>query len=361
MSAIAGRRLRVAVVGTGFGATVQLPGFQGCPRTEVVAVAARSEAHARTAAARFGVPHAFTDIDAVLELDGLDAVSIASPPATHHDLALAALRAGKHVLCEKPFALHQDEAEEMLAEARRTGLTAMVDHEFRWLPARAYFGQLVREGWLGELRSLNVTRFRGGPTLAQRPWSWHADAGQGGGLLADSGSHLIDAIRAWFGEFAGVFGQLDTWITDRRTPAGGFRPVTADDACAFLGRLQCGALVTVALSNAAPFGEGIEVQAYGSAGALLIAPDGTLRGARSGDTALAPLPIPEAFYRRDLVSHLPEASDERLMPFMALVEAFCGWALDGVPASPSFEDGVRNQRIADAIVRSATEGRWIAV
>jgi predicted dehydrogenase len=358
MTEPAGKRLRVGVVGTGFGTAVQIPGFQRYPRTEVVAVVARSEERAHEAAARFGIPHAFADFDALLERDGLDAVSIASPPATHRAMALAALRAGKHVLCEKPFALNQDEAEEMLAESQRTGLAAMVDHEFRWLPARAYFGQLVREGWLGEPRTVLITRFRGGPAFAQRPWSWQSDAAQGGGLLADSGSHLIDAVRAWFGEFAGVFGQLDTWITDRRTPAGSFRPVTSDDACVFLARLQNGALVTVALSNAAPFGEGIEVQAFGSDGTLSIEPDGTLRGARMGEPALRSLPIPEPFHRRDLIG---EASDERLMPFMALVERFCGWALDGVPAAPSFEDGVRNQHVADAIVRSAKEGRWIAV
>src|SRR5579885_794003 len=106
MGAEAARRLRVAVVGTGFGAAVQIPGLQRYSRTEVVAVAARSDAHARETAARFGIPHAFTSVDAMLELDGVDAVSIASPPATHHALTLAALRAGKHVLCEKPFALN---------------------------------------------------------------------------------------------------------------------------------------------------------------------------------------------------------------------------------------------------------------
>ncbi|HZQ36497.1 MAG TPA: Gfo/Idh/MocA family oxidoreductase [Dehalococcoidia bacterium] len=357
MAGSAGKTLRVAVVGTGFGTAVQIPGFQRYPRTEVVAVASQSEAHARAAAARFGVPHVFTEFDALLELDGLDVVSIVTPPATHHAMTLAALRAGKHVLCEKPLALNQDEADEMLAEAQRTGLATMVDHEFRWLPARAYFGRLVREGWLGELRTVAITRFRGGSRFAHSAWGWQSDVAQGGGLLADSGSHLIDAIRDWFGEFAGVFGQLDTWITDRRAPAGSFRPVTSDDACAFLARMQSGALVTATLSNAAPFGEGVGVQAFGSGGALLLDADGSLRGARSAAAALRDLPIPEQFYRRDLVA---EASDARLMPFVALVERFCGWALDGEPASPSFEDGVRNQRVLDAIVRSAKEGRWIA-
>ncbi len=358
MTQTAGQKLRIGVVGTGFGTAVQIPGFQAYPRTEVVAVVSATEEHARGAAERFGIARALTSYDALLELDGLDAVSITSPPATHHAMTLAALRAGKHVLCEKPFAMNQDEAEELLAEAQRTGLAAMVDHEFRWVPARAYFGQLVRDGWLGEPRTVTITQFGGGPAFAQRPWSWWSDAEQGGGLLGALGSHVIDAVRTWFGEFAGVFGQLDTWTTDRRTPTGSFRPVTSDDAYAFMARLQNGALVSATSSFAAPFGEGLRVQAFGSGGALTIEPDGSVRGARASDTALQPLPIPEAFHRRDL---LPDAKDERLMPFVALTERFCRWALDGEPATPSFEDGVRNQRVADAVTRSVREGRWVAV
>lgn len=352
------RKLRVGVVGTGFGAAVHIPGFQRYARTEVVAVVSATEAHAREAAARFAIPHAFTDFGALLALDGLDAVSIASPPATHRALALAALRAGKHVLCETPLAPKLDHAQELLAEARHTGLAAMVDYERRWLPVRAYFGTLVHDGWLGELRTVTITQFGGGPAFARRAWNWWSDAEQGGGLLGALGSYVIDAIQTWFGEVAGVFGQLDTWITDRRTPAGSFRPVTSDDSFAFLARLQRGALVSATCSYASPFGEGLRVQAVGSGGVLMLDPDGALRGARAGAAALQPLPVPRAFYRRDL---LPEVGDERLLGFIALVEHFCGWALDGVPASPSFEDGERNQRVIDAIVRSAREGRWIAV
>lgn len=351
-------RLRVGVVGTGFGTAVQIPGFQAYPRTEVVAVVSAHEARARAAAARFGVAHAYTDYDAFLEQPDLDAVSITSPPHTHHAMTLAALRAGKHVLCEKPFAMNQDEAEELLAEAQRVGVAAMVDHEFRWTPQRAYAQRLLSEGYLGDVRTVAITMFSGAPAFRERPWTWWADREQGGGLLGALGSHVIDAIRVWFGEFAGVFGQLDTWITDRRTAAGSFKPVTADDAYAFMARLQNGALVTVSSSFVAPHGPGMRVQAYGTRGALELRPDGTLQGGQRDDPAMQPLPIPDAFYRRDL---LGDGKDARLMPFIALVEQFCGWALDGRRAAPSFEDGVRNQRVADAIVRSQHEGRWVAV
>ena len=114
----------------------------------------------------------------------------------------------------------------------------------------------------------------------------------------------------------------------------------------------------LASTSAAPYGPGLHVQAYGTRGALELRPDGTLHGGHNPAAAMQPLPIPAEFYRRDL---LGEAQDPRLMPFIALVEQFCGWALDGVRAGPSFEDGVRNQRVADAIVRAHHEGRWIAV
>ena len=351
-------RLRVGVVGTGFGTALQIPGFQAYPRTEVVAVVSAQAERARAAAERFGIAHAYTDYEAFLDQPDLDAVSITSPPHTHHAMTLAALRAGKHVLCEKPFALNQDEAEEMLAEAQRVGVTAMVDHEFRWTPPRAYAQRLLREGYLGDVRTVAITQFSGAAAFRERPWTWWADREQGGGLLGALGSHVIDAIRVWFGEFAGVFGQLDTWITDRRTTAGSFRPVTADDAYAFIARLQNGALVTVSSSFAAPHGLGLQVQAYGTRGALELRPDGTLHGGGLNDSAMQPLPIPDEFSRRDLLS---ETHDTRLMPFIALVEQFCGWALDGARAAPSFEDGVRNQRVADAVMRSHQEGRWVEV
>ena len=98
---------------------------------------ARRRERAVAAAKEFGVPAVFTDFGDLLEMPGLDAVSIASPPGLHKEMAIAALRAGKHVICEKPFALDAGEGKEMLDAAQRSGLTAMVAHEFRFSSARA--------------------------------------------------------------------------------------------------------------------------------------------------------------------------------------------------------------------------------
>ena len=103
--------LRIGIVGVGFGATVHIPAFQS-EGLEVVAVCSRRSERVQEAAAKFGVPNAFTDYDEMLRLPGLDAVSIATPPSLHKEQALAAIAAGKHVMCEKPFALNASEARE---------------------------------------------------------------------------------------------------------------------------------------------------------------------------------------------------------------------------------------------------------
>ncbi|MBI2856718.1 MAG: Gfo/Idh/MocA family oxidoreductase, partial [Chloroflexi bacterium] len=121
---MADRPLRIGIIGVGFGATVHIPGLQS-EGVEVVAVCARREERARETAAKFGIPHVFTDYHKMLEMPGLDAVSIVSPHHLHREMAEAALAAGKHVLCEKPFALNVDEARSMRDVARRSGRIAM--------------------------------------------------------------------------------------------------------------------------------------------------------------------------------------------------------------------------------------------
>jgi predicted dehydrogenase len=351
------RVLRVGVIGTGFGTSTQIPGLQAYPRTEVVAVVSAREARAREAAEKFHVPHYYTDYQKFLEQTDVDAVSITSPPPTHHPMTIAALRAGKHVLCEKPFAMDQMQAEEMLAEAQRTGLAAMIDHEFRFVPSRAFMHQLTAEGYIGQPYVVNVLQYPGGGTFANRGWSWWSDKSQGGGVFQAIGMHLVDAVRVLFGEFGSVCAQFDTWIKERKDDDGKTLPVTSEDTFGLMGRLQNGALVSIGSSLLAASGPGNRIEAYGSEGTLILEADGTLLGSHGG-TPLAPLEVPEHYFRREL---LPEGTPARLQPFITLVEQFCGWALDGTPARPSFEDGVQVQRVHDAIRKSNDEHCWTNV
>src|SRR2546426_12835494 len=139
-------KLRVGVIGTGFGAEVQIPAFLAHPRVEVVAIASGTPGRAREVAGRFEIPHAFDDYRAMVATAELDLVSITSPPDTHHPAALAALARRRHVLCEKPMALNAAHAEEMLREAERQGVTHVIDHELRFNPNRRKVQRLIEGG-----------------------------------------------------------------------------------------------------------------------------------------------------------------------------------------------------------------------
>src|SRR5262245_58273094 len=149
------RPLRIGVVGVNYGATVHIPGLQS-EGVEVIAVCARRQETAGEAAEKYGIPRVFTDYEAMLKLDDLDAVAIASPVSLHAPMTLAALAAGKHVICEKPFAANQAEAREMWDAAQKTGLTATIGHEFRFSSARMRAKELIDEGYIGNLRFVSM-------------------------------------------------------------------------------------------------------------------------------------------------------------------------------------------------------------
>ena len=124
-------RIRVAIAGTSFAGTVQIPVFQSHERTTVVALSSGRAERAEAVAAEHGVPAAYTDFEEMLDREKPDLVSIATPPKFHCRYALSAIERGIHVLCEKPFAMNLDEARQMQVEATRAGVVAMVDFEFR--------------------------------------------------------------------------------------------------------------------------------------------------------------------------------------------------------------------------------------
>src|SRR5690349_10903154 len=123
----------VGIIGVGFGAQVHVPAFRS-EGWEVVAICSRDRDKAAKAAADAGITGVHTDPFELIRRDDIDAVAIITPPRAHHDLSIAALNAGKHVLCEKPFAIDARQAVEMRDTAAMSGLTAMVAHEFRHTP-----------------------------------------------------------------------------------------------------------------------------------------------------------------------------------------------------------------------------------
>lgn len=226
---------RVAIVGAGFGARAHLPAFVAHPEFEPVAIVSPKSAE-RIAKER-GVPHAFASVPEMLAGCEVDVVSIAAPPFTHHDDVIAALGAGKHVICEKPFALNVRQAEEMLQAAERSQAATAVMHEFRWVPQRIALKELVANGHLAPLREIEMThltqRLRADVPRAE---SWWFRRECGGGMAGALLSHLIDSAN-WLAGRAPLrsTGYLRTANPQRHDKDGnGFTSTVDDGAFALL-------------------------------------------------------------------------------------------------------------------------------
>jgi len=347
--------IRVAVIGVGVGAAVHIPALRFLPDTEVVAVCARRPERARAVAAQYGIPAYGTDFRELVRDPEIDAVVVASPPHLHHAMSLAALEAGKHVLCEKPMARNLAEARDMVKLAARVGAAAMVNHELRFVPARARIKELIAEGFIGEPHAGSVVVHRSSLNDPHgRPFGWLMEQDKAGGMLGATGSHHIDALRWWFGEVKAVAGATATMVKRRRLPdAGGMATVDADDNFAVLLRFVTGALGTIHVTATAAFEGDEEVSLSGADGTLRVR-DGALWGAQTGDEALTELEIPDR-----LDDPLPDFPHFLTAPTVRLTREWVRAIRTGTTAAPSFADGVKVQEILDGVARSSQQGRWI--
>ena len=182
---------RVGIVGAGFGAVAHLPALTHHPDFDVVAIA--SPAKAARIAREQHIANAYDSAAAMLADCELDVVTVASPPFSHHADVLAALAAGKHVICEKPFALSVEDAREMLDASREAGTACGVAHEFRFVPQIQAIKELIVNGHLDPPRELEITLLRSNLRRSERrARSWWFERERGGGLAGAVLSHLID-------------------------------------------------------------------------------------------------------------------------------------------------------------------------
>ena len=358
--------MRIGVVGTGFGSRVQIPGFLKLDGVEVTAVMSSGRVeNARRAARDYNIGKVCATFEEMLKIPGLDAISIVTPPYQHHTLTLQAFAAGKHVLCEKPMATSLEEARQMLEAARRSGLVAMIDHEFRYIPARAFATELIQQGWLGQLITANVSMLSGSSADPYgRTWNWLFDREAGGGFLGALGSHYIDALRGWFGEIAAVSAEIDTVVKNRTLPnSNEMKPVTADDSFVLLCRFARGGTALINVSVVVPFGGGERLELYGSKGTLVLDNEGRVYGGRVGEANMQQLQIPARY------TGGPSSSDQRLRPFVTLAGDFVEAIRQARQAgegtiqllTPGFRDGYKVQQVIEAARQSAETKCWVSL
>ena len=356
-------RIGVAVVGTGFGQKIHLPGLQIHHRTKVTAVYHRDLEKARSIAQAHQIPHACSSLEDLLALPDVQAVSISTPPFLHYEMGKQTLQAGKHLLLEKPTTLNVEEAVELYQLARSQNLSAAMDFEFRFIPAWQRFAELLAEGFVGQKRLIKIDWLASSRADASRPWNWYALKAQGGGALGAIGSHLFDYIPWLFAPVKRLCGRLSTSISTRPDPVSGtLKTVDADDTCSLLLELADGTLCQAALSAVTYQGRGHFVEVYGDRGTLVLGNDNQkdyvhgfrLWGSQNGEP-LQELEIP------DQLSFPKIYPDGRLAPFIRVVDRWAQSIDSGEELAPSLREGVYSQLLMDLTHQSNETNVWVNV
>ena len=392
-AAVAGRStLGVAMIGYAFMGAAHSQGWRNAhrffdlpavPRMRVVC--GRTESATRDAAARLGWEGWTTDWRDVLDRDDVDVVDICTPGDSHAEIALAALAAGKHVLCEKPLANTVAEAEAMAGAAEAAqgrGVLSGVGFNYRRTPALALARQLVVDGSVGAVRHIRAQYLQDWIVDPDFPLLWRLQKDKAGsGALGDIGAHIVDLSQFLTGQrLVDVVGHLTRFVDRRPLPssgsglsgsggAGGTGEVTVDDAAVFFGRTDGGALATYEATRFATGRKnGMRIELNGSAGSLAF----DFESMNELHVYDATVPPSEAGFRRILVTEPDHPYTGAWWPpghglgyehtFVHEIADFVRDVATGTPPTPSFADGLQVQRVLDAVERSSSAGAtWTAV
>jgi predicted dehydrogenase len=345
-------------------------------RPRMAAICGRDPDGVERAAGRLGWPAWETDWKRLVARDDVDLVDVCTPGSSHAEISIAALQAGKHVLCEKPLANTVAEARAMAAaaaDAAPGGVRAMVGFNFRRLPAVALARQLIAAGRLGTIRHVRGAYLASHMVDPHIPLVWRLRAEEAGsGALGDLGAHAVDLAQYLVGErIIGVSALTETFVEERPLPgpSGGRGLVTVDDAAVFIARLR-GGLVAVfeATRFATGHKEGLRVEVNGDQGSLIWELDhlndlqyfdGTLepglRGFRRIRATEAEHPYAGAWWPSGHVIGYEHTFTNEVRD---LLDAIAG----GHDPVPSFADGLAVQEVLDAVLRSAAAGSsWTEV
>ncbi len=381
--------LNVAMIGHGFMGAAHSQGWRVAPRffdlplqPEMTVVVGRNAATVEASARKWGWAETATDWREVIARDDIDVVDIVTPGNTHAEIAIAALEAGKHVLCEKPLANTVAEAVEMAraaTAAAERGVRSMVGFTYRRVPATTFARDLVAAGRIGEIRQVRAEYLQDWLMDPEAPLTWRMDKSlAGSGALGDIGAHAIDLTEYITGQrVTSVSGIIETLVPERPLLGEGIGlsgtasaergRVTVDDIALFTGRLESGALASF---EATRFRTGrknaLRIEISGSKGAIAF----DLERLNELEFYDATLPETGLGFQRILVT---EHDHPYLAPwwptghmlgyehgFSHQVYDFVTAIGEGTQPRPSFDDGLHVQRVLDAVERSSSAGSaWV--
>lgn len=343
-------------------------------KTELVGVCTSSQETANTAKETLGFRFATTDYRDLLNSDDIQIVHCCTPNYLHKDFLIAAIKADKHIYCEKPIALNLEEAEEVLAVAKKNNYNKkfQMTFNYRYFPATMRAKQLIDAGFLDKVFGFRAQYLHSGYDNENKPLSWRLDIKKSGsGALGDLGTHVLDLIYYLLGPYARIMADSETFIKERPIPGSLEKgEVKVDDVTIGMARMKDGGMGTIeAWRLATGTEDDLRFEIHGSKGALrfnLMKPNwlevydnresGEPLGGNRGWKKISTMqkyPMPAIFPSSKapigwLRSHL-----ESIHSFLTTIRE------DSLPV-PSLEDGVYIQRVHDMMLKSVKTGEWTA-
>jgi predicted dehydrogenase len=378
------KTFRVGLIGHRFMGRAHSNAWRQAPKffnlkanVEMHTICGRNTTAVQAARAQLGWQHATTDWREIVESPLIDIVDIVTPTNSHAEMAIAAMKNGKHVLCEKPLGLNLKECEQMFAAAQKAKVVHMVCHNYRRIPAIALAKRMISEGALGRIYHFRARYAQERLADPNFPLDWRLQKEtSGSGVHSDINSHIIDLGRYLIGEFEKVCGIVNTFIPERPLAESLVRgqkkmgKVTAPDSAVFIGWMENGVMANLeATKYALGRRNRIEIEINGSKGSLYFDfEDMNKLKFYNGDD-----PKDRQGFRDILVTQR-----DNIQPYVSnwwppghglgyehtfvhAIADFVNACADGKSVQPTFEDGLKNQRVLTAVEESSQKGKWVKI
>ncbi len=371
------KNLNVGIVGTQFmgkahsNAFSKISKFFDLPSNPILHTACgRNKANAEVLSNKFGWENVVTDYHTLIGNEDIDLIDICTANDTHAPIAIAAAKAGKHVLCEKPLARNAEEAIQMYNAVQESGVRNMVIFNYRFVPAIALAKQFIDSGKIGEVRHFNAIYYQDWLVDPLFPMVWRHNAEtSGSGAHGDMNAHIVDLARFLVGEFEAVVGDQRVFVKER--PIQGSDKtgtVTADDATSFMARFQNGAMGNFGVTRMATGRKNyMQFEVFGSKGSVKF----NLERLNELEYFNGDTPAESQGFTNIMVTESTHPYVGKWWPpghiigwehtFIHQISELINSIAANTPSSPDFYDGVKCQLVLDAVSASSDSGKWTSI